>query len=162
NGVTYQPFGDVKSWTFGSGASYSRSYDFDGRISGYSLANLSRTVRFDAASRITAYTHNNSVYDQNFGYDNLNRVTSWVMSTTNQSYTYDPSGNRTSITYGTTNYPYTYATTSNRLRTVAAGGPASQTFSYDLTGNTIGDGIRTFGYDARGRLIQTNSSYQTN
>ena len=35
--VTYQPFGPVKSFSFGNGGNYQRSYDLDGRMSAYNL-----------------------------------------------------------------------------------------------------------------------------
>ena len=71
-------FGGIKSFMFGNAGSYSRSYDLDGRITAYSVGNLSRTLSYDAASRIKGFTHNNALYDQSFGYDNLDRLTSWV------------------------------------------------------------------------------------
>jgi RHS repeat-associated protein len=148
--VTYQPFGSTKGWTFGNGATYSRSFDLDGRISGYSLAGLSRSVTYDPAGRITAFTHNNAVYNQNFGYDNLDRVTSWATASTNQGYGYDLNGNRTSVTYGANTYTYSYSSTSNRLMNVS--GPTPQTYQYDAAGNVTSDGSRGYSYYGSGAL----------
>jgi RHS repeat-associated protein len=150
SGVTYQPFGPTKGWTFGNGATFSRSFDLDGRISGYSLANLSRSLSYDAASRITAYAHNNAIYNQSFGYDNLNRVTSWATASTNQSYGYDMNGNRTSITYGANTYTYSYPSTSNRLMSVT--GPTPQTYQYDAAGNVTSDGSRSYMFYGSGAM----------
>lgn len=57
-GITYSPFGGVAGWTMADGASYSRSYDLDGRVASFALtigsSTLSRSLTYDAAGRITA------------------------------------------------------------------------------------------------------------
>jgi RHS repeat-associated protein len=155
--------GGVKSLVFGNAGSYSRTYDLDGRISGYTLGSLKRALTYDANSRITAFTHNNSVYDQSFGYDNLSRLTSWLGSSTSQSFAYDMDGNRTRSTVGASVNVYTYATGSNQLTSVV--GPVTRILTYD-TGDLRQDG-RTFLDDARGRLYRvingaTSTSYKVN
>jgi YD repeat-containing protein len=104
--VAYQPLGAVKSFLFGNGSVYSRGFDLDGRISSYSLANSTRTLSYDADSRITGFTQADPALNQSFGYDNLGRLTSWVPATTSQSYAYDLNGNRISATYGIQGYGY--------------------------------------------------------
>ncbi len=55
--VTYHPFGGAKGWTFGNSQTYSRTFDLDGRISGFTLGGTAMSVTFDAASRITGQTY---------------------------------------------------------------------------------------------------------
>ena len=155
--------GGVKSLVFGNAGSYSRTYDLDGRVSAYTLGSLKRALTYDAYSRITGFTHDNSVYDQTFGYDNLSRLTSWLGPNTSQSFTYDMDGNRTSSTVGASINVYTYATGSNQLTSIV--GPVTRILTYD-TGDLRQDG-RTFLDDARGRLYrvingETSTSYKVN
>jgi RHS repeat-associated protein len=163
--VTYQSFGGVTGFTYGNATTYSRSYDLDGRVSAYTLGNLSRTVTYDAASRITGFTHANPTYDQTFGYDNLARLTSWTNNTTSRTFGYDTVHNRTSETIGANNYTYSYPGTSNRL--TSATGPIARSYTYDAAGNPSTDGPHTFSHDASGRLIHTtwgsvSGDYQLN
>jgi YD repeat-containing protein len=151
--AAYHPFGGVKSYTFGNGQTYNRSIDLDGRIAGYTLANASYTVGFDAASRIASITNPANAADtRSFGYDVLDRLTSAVMPTTNHSFTYDPVGNRSTKTVGTVTATYAYPATSNKLASVSTG--ATKTYTHDAAGSITSDATNTFTYDTRGRLIQ--------
>jgi RHS repeat-associated protein len=156
-------FGGIKSFMFGNAGSYSRSYDLDGRIAAYSLGDLRRTLKYDAASRVAGFTHNNPAFDQTFGYDNMDRLTSWIGPNTSQAYAYDLDGNRTSNTVGVNTYIYIYPATSNQLSLVT--GPIARTSTYDA-GNLRQDG-RIFMDDARGRLyrvvnVTQSTLYQVN
>ena len=163
--VTYKAFGGVSGFTFGNATTYARSYDLDGRVSGYTLGNLSRTLGYDAASRITGFTHNQSTYDQSFGYDNLARLTSWTSNTTSRAFGYDSIHNRTSETIGSSNYTYSYPGTSNRL--TSSTGPIARSYTYNAAGSPTSDGVHTFSYDASGRMIHStwgsvSADYQIN
>ncbi|MGH8672337.1 MAG: RHS repeat-associated core domain-containing protein, partial [Burkholderiales bacterium] len=166
--VAYQPFGGVKSFVFGNGQSYTRRYDFDGRIAAYSLANQSHAVGFDAASRITSLSATaNPTPLQNYGYDALDRLTSTVTATTNFGYSYDAVGNRRTSTVGANTNTYSYAAASNRLTSIQAQAGATRAYAYDANGSTINDGINQYLYDARGRMVQSTgalgtSAYQVN
>jgi RHS repeat-associated protein len=163
--VTYQPFGGVTGFTFGNATPYSRSYDLNGNVSAYTLGNLSRTLAHDAAARITGFTHNNPIYDQTFGYDNLARLTSWTGNSTSRAFGYDAVHNRTSETIGANNYSYSYPASSNRLTSTT--GPIARSYTYDATGSPTADGAHTFSYDGRGRLTHStwgalSADYQLN
>ncbi|MFN7275913.1 MAG: RHS repeat-associated core domain-containing protein, partial [bacterium] len=160
--IAYEPFGAARSWTWGNGATYSRTFDLDGRITRYPLGHpsqggLVRTVTWDAASRVTGYTHVNGssvaqpAFNQTFGYDDLNRLTGWSASSTSQAYQYDLTGNRTRLTIGATNHAYTVASTSNRLTATAGPAPA-QSNTYDAAGNLTANGQASFTYSDRGRM----------
>lgn len=154
--VQYHPFGGVKSWTLGNGQIYSRSIDLDGRVASYTLGATSYSIGYDAASRITAIGANT------YGYDDLDRITSAVLSSSNFGYSYDAVGNRLSKTTGANSETYTYSGTSNRIATVG-----TRSFTFDANGSTTDDAQNTYAYDVRGRMVQATSSvgasaYQVN
>jgi YD repeat-containing protein len=123
--VQYHPFGGVKSYTLGNGQIYSRSIDLDGRIASYTLGSTSFAIAYDAASRITGIGANT------YGYDDLDRITSEVLSSSNYGYSYDAVGNRLSKTTGASSETYTYGATSNRIATVG-----TRSFVFDANGST--------------------------
>ena len=162
SGIAYQPFGAPRAWTWGNGAAYSRTFDLDGRLVTYPLGHAAqggvvRTVAWDAASRVTGYTHVNGAgaaqptLTQAFGYDDLNRLSTWSAGAASQGFQYDLTGNRTQLTVGTTVHGYTVAATSNRLTATAGPAPA-QTNAYDAAGNLSSNGTASFTYSDRGRM----------
>lgn len=152
--ITYQPFGGINGLTFGNAQSYSRSYDLDGRVTSYSQPSGVRSLSYDDAGRVTTLSvPSNPLLNQSFGYDSLDRLTSWISVSSSQSFGYDLIGNRTSQSVGINTYAYTYPTASNRL--MATSGPNNpRSYQYDASGDIVADATRTFGYDARGRLTQ--------
>jgi len=155
--ITYHPFGAVKGFLFGNATPYTRTFDLSGRIASYTLGSLTRTVGYDASSRITAFTHNQSAYDQTFSYDNLDRITGWSGFNSTQGFTYDLTGNRKSLVIGANSYSYTVQSSSNRV-TQTAGPGGSKSFGFDATGNTTSAGSLGFAYDARGRMISATTA----
>jgi YD repeat-containing protein len=162
SGVTYQPFGGVKGFTFGNGHVYTRTYDQDGRISSYTLGDKIYAIGYDSASRVefisdVAVPANSN----NYGYDALDRLTSAVTPTTSYSYGYDAIGNRLSKTAGAGTDTYAYAADSNRIASITpASGPA-RSFVFDANGSTTADGKNTYAYDTRGRMVQATSAIGT-
>ena len=155
--ITYHPFGAVKGFLFGNATPYARTFDLSGRIATYTLGSLTRTVGYDADSRITAFTHNQSAYNQTFGDDNLDRLSGWSGFNSTQGFGYDLTGNRTNLTIGGSGYPYTVQSSSNRV-TQTAGPGGNKSFGFDATGNTTSAGSLTFAYDARGRMISATTA----
>jgi RHS repeat-associated protein len=175
--LTYEPTGAVNGWQWGNHTTavpsvVTRTYDLDGRLTKFPLGHtaqsgLFRTVVYDAASRITNYTHTlastgaaQAALDHAFNYDDLDRLTQWTQNTTIHTYGYDLSGNRQTLgIVGLSPYTYTTAATSNRLSTLTApsGTPPtlpSKTNTYDAAGNLTADNTITLGYSDRGRLKQ--------
>jgi YD repeat-containing protein len=155
-GVEYHPFGGVKLYTLGNQQITSRTIDLDGRIAAYNLGNTSYSIAYDAANRITGIGANT------YGYDNLDRLTSAVLASSNYGYGYDGVGNRLSKTTGASSETYTYSPTSNRIATVG-----TRSFVFDPNGSTTDDALNTYVYDTRGRMVQATStvgatSYQVN
>ena len=153
--VSYHPFGGVKGFTLGNGQVYSRSIDQDGRIASYTLGSTSYSLTFDAASRITGIGGNT------YGYDNLDRLTSAVLSSSNFGYSYDAVGNRLTKVVGSNTDNYTYGTTSNRIATLTPAGASAKSFTLDSNGSTTNDGVNTYSYDTRGRMTQSVSTAGT-
>ncbi|MDO3624126.1 RHS repeat domain-containing protein [Ralstonia pseudosolanacearum] len=177
--IQYQPFGKPKSWTWGNGTAYVRSFDLSGRLTQFPLGattgtgttpnGLSRTVNYDAASRISAYTHADTsgstgsstatAANQTFGYDDQDRLISYLPANSSQSYSYDANGNRTGQTIGGASYTQTVDPASNRQ--TASTGPTASTNSYDAAGNQTDDGTTTYSYSDRGRLASVSKNGTT-
>src|ERR1051325_9833777 len=166
--VAYFPFGGAMSYTLGNGQVYTRSYDQDGRISTYSLGATSFAIGYDVASRIEFISElGNAANINNYGYDNVDRLTSAVTPGTSYGYTYDLVGNRRSKTVGAGTDTLDYSTTSNRISTLTPGTGPVRSFIFDANGSTTNDGVNTYTYDTRGRMVQATSvigptNYQVN
>jgi YD repeat-containing protein len=159
-GVTYQPFGGVRTLTLGNNRVVTRPYDQDGRMASYTLGGTAFSLVYDAADRITGILDTSNAANSNsYGYDNLDRLTQAVLPNTTYSYGYDLAGNRSQRGAGSAASTYVTDSASNRLSQV--NGSLPRTFSYDAAGNTTGDGSNQFGYDTRGRMSQAVSGVGT-
>jgi YD repeat-containing protein len=167
-GVYYHPFGGVKAFTFGNGQVYSRSIDQDGRIASYTLGAARYDIAFDAASRIAGIAEMGNPSNANaYGYDNLDRLTSAVLPSSGFGYSYDAVGNRLTKLVGGTVHSYSYSPTSNRIASIQPTSGPVRNFVFDANGSTTSDGVNTYAYDARGRMVQATSAlgatnYQVN
>ncbi len=150
--VEYHPFGGAKSWTFGNGQPYTRSVDQDGRIASYTLGGTTSTIAFDAASRITGIAANT------YGYDSLDRLTSATLPSSSFGYSYDALGNRLTKVAGAVTDIYSYSTTSNRIATLTPASGPQRSFVLDANGSTTADGLNTYVYDTRGRMVQSTNA----
>ncbi|MEJ2175291.1 MAG: hypothetical protein P8Y76_10395 [bacterium] len=156
-GVYYHPFGGVKAFTFGNGQVYSRSIDQDGRIASYTLGVARYDIAFDAASRIAGIAEMGNPSNANaYGYDNLDRLTSAVLPSSGFGYSYDAVGNRLTKLVGGTVHSYAYSPTSNRIASIQPTSGPVRNFVFDANGSTTSDGVNTYAYDARGRMVQAH------
>jgi len=168
SGVAYHPFGGVKAYTLGNGQTYSRGIDLDGRVASYTLGNQSFSIGYDAASRIEFIAQfGNPANINGYGYDALDRLTSAVLPSTPYAYSYDAVGNRTSRTAESSTDNYAYGGTSNRIASITPASVPVRNFVFDANGSTTADGLNTYAYDVRGRMVQATStigatSYQVN
>ena len=140
---------------------HERNYDTYGRIVRYRLGNTVRDLGYDAADRISTYTHYDALtaaaaagLDQSFTYDELSRLTGISTSAASWSIAYDANGNRTALTLNGSTRNHTVSACSNRLD--ALSNPL-RSLAYDSAGNTTGDSgapslAYTAIYDAAGRL----------
>jgi RHS repeat-associated protein len=161
--ISYTPSGAVERWTWGigqPGSSYTRTYDLDGRLKTYPIddAGTLRTVGYDAANLITGYTHTGnalaSSFDQSFGFDQADRLTSFTRNGINTIYGYDANGNRTSQTNPAINF--TMSPSSNRIAT--ATGALARSYGHDLAGNRSSDGTFIYTYGDHGRLSNVDGN----
>jgi YD repeat-containing protein len=165
--IAYQPAGGVSSYVDGAGQSHTRSYDQDGRVSGFNLGGNNWLLDYDAAGRIVGQrqeavaTTRDQPADKSTGsaqyvYDDLDRLKTVLLQSTSYSYQYDANGNRLRQATRGQSKDYSVDTASNRLLTV--GGVAYQ---YDANGSVTRDASNQYRYDARGRLIQAVSAAGT-
>lgn len=152
----YLPFGPTTGWTYGNALTLGRNYDLDGRLTGMSTSSSgsvlqSLTYGYNANDVITTITNGLNVgLTQNYGYDELSRLTSVTATNADQALTYDASGNRATHTWAGLVDTYNTSTTSNRLTSISGSRPKS--FTLDATGNiAVGAGI-TYGYNTFNRL----------
>ena len=171
--IHYTPFGAVSGWTWGNSTAtvpnvYQKSFDLDGRLTSYPLGvlgvkGLVRTLKYDAAGRITAMVHTGSAdvtaaaFDQTFDYDNQDRLSRYVAATSTQTYDYDNNGNRIQASFGSATYTNGIASTSNRM-TSATGPQSPKAYRYDAAGNITGDGSTAYTYSDRGRLSSVTNA----
>jgi RHS repeat-associated protein len=170
--IQWRPFGGPSSWrqelTAGP-QTITRSYDMAGRAVRYPLGPFVRDLSYDAAGRISGYSHFDrasgtatapaTALSQTFSYDELGRITGVTSAASTWAIDYDANGNRTSVTLNGAASIYTTAATSNRLQSIS--NPA-RNFGYDNAGNTTSDSRgTTSSYDLTGRLASLTSGAVT-
>lgn len=156
--IQYEPYGEPAAWNWEltSGVQpYQRIRDASGRLVRYRLGGVLRDLSYDAADRITGYTHFDAAtgaalanLDQGFGYDELGRLTSVTYAANSWNIAYDDNGNRTSVTLNGATSIYTTPPTSNRLSSTTN---PTRTFGYDAAGNVTADTYSAT-YNLQGRL----------
>ena len=109
----YFPFGEPKSWEYGSGFTYQRNYDLDGRVDDYTQGSDIQDIGYDAASRIESLVDANATWD--FDYDNLDRLETADKAGLSLEWNYDATGNRLYAILNGTQTDYTTDPTSNKL-----------------------------------------------
>ncbi|AXA91170.1 RHS repeat-associated core domain-containing protein [Massilia sp. YMA4] len=163
--IGYDATGKVRAWAWGNSTvsipnENVREFDLDGRIHAYRLGNpassgIKRVLTYDPAGRIVATTDTDAkgtVTRRDYGYDNLNRLTS-ATGTSSYRYAYDASDNRVSTSVGNVAHLLTISPTSNRLAATTGPKPAKNNV-YDEAGNLLSDGTVEYRYSPRGRLIK--------
>lgn len=158
SGVSYEPFGPARGWSWANGNSEIRLYNTDGNPS--QLSGLESTsYTYDNAFRIAGITNSsNSSLSWTYGYDVLDRLTSATRTGTTQGFTYDADGNRRTET-GTVSGTYNVSTASNRLNSVT--GTPARSYTFDQDADVLTYAGITLTYNDRDRLATANSSGQT-
>ncbi|WP_398501370.1 RHS repeat-associated core domain-containing protein, partial [Variovorax sp.] len=176
--ITWNPLGQPTGWTWAFTSTdpklkATRSYDTAGRMTATEFG----SYVYDAAGRITSLTQNlygpadtdpthdtisNANATWNVGYDSVGRITSFNVAGSNSNtagFGYDANGNRSSSTRVvnglSTNRSYTVGASNNRLTgfsQTTGGATTSVVYGYNANGDLTGDGLRSYGYDAEGRL----------
>ncbi|MGJ7529172.1 RHS repeat-associated core domain-containing protein [Variovorax sp. GB1P17] len=173
-GIAWNPLGQPTAWTWAfanPAVAASRVYDTAGRLT---TTEFSSYV-YDAAGRITSLTQNLyqpgdtdpthstiSLAPQTWGvgYNNVGRITNFNATGNTAGFGYDANGNRNSSTRAanglSTNRTYTVGAASNRLtgftQSINGASNTSVTYGYNANGDLVSDGLRSYTYDAEGRL----------
>lgn len=171
--IGYTPAGEISGWTWhleSGQRPHGWVRDLQGRPVRYPLGVLLRDLSYDAAGRITAYTHSDAAsgsaapaFDQAFGYDELGRLTSAQTATATWSYAYDGNGNRTASSHNGYGASFVISPASNRLLAVPGA-----TYGHDAAGNVTSivptfavspPTDRTMRYDLAGRMVAHQGPY---
>ncbi|KRW62032.1 RHS repeat-associated core domain-containing protein [Pseudomonas sp. TTU2014-080ASC] len=164
SGLSYAPFGPLKSLSWANGLTLTRTYDQDYRLTQQNVGTTwQASYSYDANSNIQTL-QSGMFGDLAYDYDALDRLTKEEHSSGRQEYAYDAVGNRTGKTVteldsngqplSSTATALSYATNSNRLTAID-----SQPVTSDAAGNLTQDrATRQLEYDAQGRLSKVRIS----
>ena len=172
--ITHRPFGGMDSWTYGNGLTQTLEHDLDGRITAVSVQNdnndaiWQQAYEYDRLNNIPGIerSEGENTYQQQFGYDVLQRLIRDQGPYGKQRFEYDEVGNRLSQRYARsednhTGKPdeakeeltkYFYAPASNRLL-----GTSKKNIALDAVGNTVlerNDTNRSYRYNAQNRMSE--------
>jgi RHS repeat-associated protein len=148
------PFGPIVSLDYGNGLTLSREYDQDYRLIGQSVPGVFHSgYQHDPVGNIIQWQDLlNTARDQQFGYDELDRLISASGDYGDLQYSYDAVGNRLSFTEGTQTTTYNYAPDSHQLLQIL--GTETDDRLYDEAGNTIQSLIGSYTYDDANRMVR--------
>lgn len=173
-GIAWNPLGQPTAWTWAFASpsiGASRSYDTAGRLTATEFSSYA----YDAAGRITSLTQNlyqpgdtdpthstiaNANVTWSVGYSAVGRIVSFDATGNTAGFGYDANGNRNSSTRAlngtSTSRTYTVGSASNQLtgfsQTINGASSTSVTYGYNANGDLLTDGLRSYTYDAEGRL----------
>ncbi|KQW56486.1 RHS repeat-associated core domain-containing protein [Variovorax sp. Root411] len=174
SGIAWNPLGQPTAWTWAFASpslAASRSYDTAGRLTATEFS----SYVYDAAGRITSLTQNlyqpgdtdpthstlaNANVTWSVDYSAVGRITGFNATGNTTGFGYDANGNRASSTRllngQTTSRTYTVGSTSNQLtgfsQTLNGASSTSVAYGYNANGGMLTDGLRSYTYDAEGRL----------
>lgn len=158
--MAYDPFGPLSSWSWSNGTAISRNYDLDGQLSTYVQGNVSRELKYFPAGSVQKISDvATGANAQTYTYDELYQLLTFDGTLQSRvvahRYEHDGVGNRISVTLDGAVYSYTTPPESNKLQSYA--GPRATTNAYDNAGNLTSDGVNTYQYDDRNRLVSVNN-----
>jgi|CXWL01.1.fsa_nt_gi RHS repeat-associated protein len=146
--ITFEPFGPLKSFTYGNSLTHARDYNQNYWLSTLRtndgttfLQNL--TYAYDDAGNITSITDGvTPARNQTFTYDALNRLTQGIGAYGTINYTYyTPSDRQTRVTGGVTQ-TYNFPAASNRMTSIT-NSPSTRSLTYTANGNILTDNRST-------------------
>lgn len=153
--VTYEPFGGVSGWVWGSGDAVARTFNGDGLISQIVSASVTNGYSFDNANRISAVSDSsNGALSWSYGFDALDRLTSASTSALSYGWTYDADGNRLTQS-GTAATTFNINASSNQLGSTT--GALVRTYLYDAAGAVSAYGSDFFAYNNRARMTSATA-----
>ena len=176
---THQLLNRLQSLTYGNGLVTGYTLDDERR-----LASISSNAQPQPGNQAIAlsYTYDDltgnllsqidgvdAVNSEFYQYDNLNRLTQFIVGTPDnngthplqntiseiENYSYDPLGNRISSRTTEQSSNNTISYTANAVNGYTAVG--SQALQYDNNGNLVSDGVHTYQYDYANRLVSVDN-----
>ncbi len=158
--ITYEPYGGIKSWTYGNGLTQQRLYDQDYRLTEIKTPNFHQyNYLYNENNLITQITNGiNSTKTTSLSYDYLGQLTRAASKEYTESWVLDSNYNRVSRT-NNSNVVTSSSIVANQL--LATTGSEAKSFKYDRLGNLIQKmgygGNLDFKYDNFNRLKSINS-----
>lgn len=161
--IGYEPFGPVNGWIWGNGTQHARTYNLRGELTQYTVPGGSRSLTYTPDSYIESQV--GPLFDFSYGYDPVGRLLNFSSALPpppgtaipdSQAFTYDRRDNRLSLTENGSSVSYSVQLGTNRLLSIT--GPVPRSYTYDAAGNTLSDGVNTYAYDDRGRLVSVNGA----
>ncbi|MDP9892578.1 RHS repeat-associated protein [Variovorax boronicumulans] len=177
--VAWNPLGQPTAWTWALASpttAASRSYDTAGRMTATDFS----SYVYDAAGRITSLTQNlyqpgdadpthGTIGSDNVSwtvaYNSVGRITGFNATGNTAGFGYDANGNRSSSTRVlgslSTSRTYTVGAASNQLtgftQSINGASNTSVTYGHNANGDLLSDGLRSYTYDAEGRLAASTT-----
>ncbi len=177
--IGYQPFGPVKTLTYGNGVVETRNFDLDYRLTSLTASGTAPrqnlTYGYDTADNVLSITDGVTPGNsQTFTYDTLDRLLNPAGSYGQLAYTYDKAGNRLTETPpaagvappldglgSTTSFAYNQA---GRLTAAMAGAQTLAQYTYDAFGQRVAKaqpGLATttqYQFDQTGLLLEESNN----
>ncbi|NND64709.1 MAG: hypothetical protein HKM24_01985, partial [Gammaproteobacteria bacterium] len=153
DGLSYQPFGPVKTMTFGNGLVESRQHDQQYRLTNLTTPSvMSRAYHYDAVGNVIGIDDlSNPDQQKNFDYDELHRLEQAAGVTFGSvNFSYDPNGNRISKLNADGLVDLSYHDDSNKLKNIT--GILNRDYRHNAAGNIAAAGDWVFNYDQRGYM----------
>ena len=150
--ISYKPFGKPTGLTTGSGGTVNNQ---SSECNCLEVANpgepMEQVYTYDENQNLTAIRGTNTPwFNQDFGYDDLNRLTRATGPYGTIGYNYDKVGNRMTRTKDGQTDTYTYITGTNTIQEITGTNPLA--FTYDSNGNITAMGGKTLFYNQNNRL----------
>ena len=164
--IQYEPYGEIKNWTYGNGLIKTNTFDRDYRLTAIKTPTIQDLVynynNNNWLSKITNSQESNKT--TTYSYDVLGQLTKSASPLYSESWTFDGNGNRLTRT-GNTNLITNYQTsTANRLASTST--TEAKQFTYSSLGNltkkTGHGGTVDYTYDGFNRLKTVKSGSVTN
>jgi len=154
NNLSYNPFGDAKGLGTGSGGTVNNTTNESGDLAVINPGEqMEQVYTYDGNRNLLSIRGTNTPwYNQDFDYDDLNRLLSADGIFGTIDVTYDDVGNRLTRTVDSQVDTYTYQPGTGRLAQITGANPA--VFSYDANGNITDIDSRIYVYNQNNRLVR--------
>ncbi len=154
NNIVYRMFGPMQKVEFGNGLITTSNYDMDYRqLNSRTLPLIDYRYIYDEANNITSWRNiANTSENQDFIYDNLDRLTSADGNYGLINYTYDAVGNRLTKTDNGNTDTYAYKPTRHHLDDITDANSVVTDYNHTAAGSINRIGTDTYGYSKTGRM----------